>query len=222
MMTATTLPSASSRCAVSSDSLTRSTFWATCVDRLPDVERVAAHDEPRGEAVLVDERDAGLRVRVAGDRPTSAAITSGIGEKHAEQHGRAAQRAQVLPEQESHRLHVQRAVDELERAVGVARELVRVVGRDQDAAAALADAPRDLPQPAALGRVERGRRLVEQQHPRRAEQRQGDVEPLAVADAHTRPHAGRRGARTRRATRSTRPAVGAFERARTGGDTRAP
>ena len=56
----------------------------------------------------------------------------------------------------------------------------------------LAHVARDLPERAALRRVERGGRLVEQQHPRRGEQRDRDVEPLPVADGERgRAHVGR-------------------------------
>jgi hypothetical protein len=61
------------------------------------------------------------------------------------------------------------------------------VRRVDDGRAAVAGEPRDeLPEPLALPRVQRRRRLVEQQHGRLAEQPDGDVDALAVA-ARQRP-----------------------------------
>src|SRR5690242_15972555 len=75
----------------------------------------------------------------------------------------------------------QLAVGEDENAVGPALGLPDVV-RGEDAARALASEARDpLPQPLALARVQRGRRLVEQQHGRVREQADGDVHALLVA-----------------------------------------
>ena len=86
----------------------------------------------------------------------------------------------------------ERTVDELERAIGVPRELVPVVRRHEHAAAALAHVPCDLPEAAALRGIERGRRLVEQQHGRGGEERERDIETLPVADAQlARAHIGR-------------------------------
>ena len=64
------------------------------------------------------------------------------------------------------------------------RDVVRGVHHGR--AAARASAADELPQALALARVERGRRLVEQQQPRLGEQADGDVDPLPVA-ARERP-----------------------------------
>src|SRR5260370_967291 len=56
-----------------------------------------------------------------------------------------------------------------------------VVRREDDARAVLDQLRDEAPQPLALARVERRRRLVEQQHARVGEQPDGDVHALAVA-----------------------------------------
>ena len=90
--------------------------------------------------------------------------------------------AGVLAEDEGDRPHLQ--APSTSSRVRSARPRARPSGVSRQArSAAFADAPGDLPQPPPLRRVEGRRRLVEQQHPWRAEQREGDVEALAVADA---------------------------------------
>ena len=53
-------------------------------------------------------------------------------------------------------------------------------------APAVAGRARELPEAAALPRIERGRRLVEQEHVRVAEQRDREVESLLVPDRQMR------------------------------------
>ena len=90
------------------------------------------------------------------------------------------------------------------------REQVRV---EQDGGAARAQLLEQRPDDAPAGRVERARRLVEQQEPRRADQRLRDPEPLLHALRHRRhprlarvprgrpARAARRARRRRRASR---------------------
>ena len=73
------------------------------------------------------------------------------------------------------------AVGEDEDAIGVALGLGDVVRAEDDGRAALGERGDEAPQPLALARVERARRLVEQQHRRVGEQADGDVHALAVA-----------------------------------------
>ncbi len=73
------------------------------------------------------------------------------------------------------------AVGEDEQAAAVALGLGDVVGREDDARAALGEAEDELPEALALARVEPGRGLVEQQHGRLGEQADRDVDPLLVA-----------------------------------------
>ena len=76
------------------------------VDRRPHVERVRADDEPRGQAVLVDEGDARLRVRVAGDETDEGGDHERIREQHAEEHRGPAQRPEVFADEQEHGPHV--------------------------------------------------------------------------------------------------------------------
>ena len=156
-MTATTLPSASSRFASSWTSWTSVTFRATSLIVASTLKRVVPDDDVRRQAVLVDERDPRLRVRVAGDEPEQRRDHDRVGEQHAEQHRRAQQRAHVLAQDQENGPHVSSPFDELERPVGKAGELFPVVGRDEHRAAVLGDRPRDPPHALALRRVERRR-----------------------------------------------------------------
>src|SRR2546423_6059180 len=61
-------------------------------------------------------------------------------------------------------------------------DLLEVLRRETDGAALAPQCAYDLPHAAPLAWVERGRRLVEQEHPRLAEQRQSDIEALAIPD----------------------------------------
>jgi hypothetical protein len=79
-------------------------------------------------------------------------------------------------------LEEQLAVGEHEHPVGVALGLPHVVGGEDDGGPASARERRDeLPELRALARVQRGARLVEQQHGRVGEQPDRDVHPLLVA-----------------------------------------
>ena len=69
-----------------------------------------------------------------------------------------------------------------EQPVGDAAGLVEVVGGEEDAAARAAHARDELPEAAAPARVERGGRLVEEQHRRLPEQADREVQPLLVPD----------------------------------------
>src|SRR5438552_13096848 len=61
-------------------------------------------------------------------------------------------------------------------------ELLEILRREAHRAGLRAQRADDLPRAAPLPRIERGRRLVEQQRLRRAEERERDVQPLPVAD----------------------------------------
>ena len=90
-----------------------------------------------------------------------------------------------------------------------------VLGDEDDRAAAVPDGPRRLPEPRPLPRVERRGRLVEEEHLRVGEERDREVEALAVADRE-----GRRRAVVRRELepleqrRRGRPPARAARRAR--------
>jgi hypothetical protein len=64
------------------------------------VEAVSRDGDDRRQVLLVDERDARLRARVAGDEPDEKRDHDRIREQRAEQERRAPQNAQILPEQE--------------------------------------------------------------------------------------------------------------------------
>ena len=93
-------------------------------------------------------------------------------------------------------------VDDRDR-VGQLVGLLEVLRREQERRALRDEAPDDVPHADAAARVEAGRRLVEEQQPRMADQRAAEVEPPAHAarvrldDAVAR----RRSARTARAAR---------------------
>jgi hypothetical protein len=88
----------------------------------------------------------------------------------------------------------------------VVGDLLQVLRREDDCAAALARRVDPLPQPLPLGRIERRRRLVEEEDLRRAEERDREVQALPVAD----------GERAARAT-AVRKLEGAKERGGRGG-----
>src|SRR4029453_5048055 len=61
-----------------------------------------------------------------------------------------------------------------------ALELLEVLRREDNRAAALTDLGGDLPEQAALARVEGRGRLVEEKHLRRGQERDREVEPLLI------------------------------------------
>src|SRR5438094_311491 len=69
---------------------------ADALDRPVDVEAVAADDDEAWQAVLVDQCDARLRVRVAGNEPDEQRDQERVGEEEAEQERRAAQDQRIL------------------------------------------------------------------------------------------------------------------------------
>ena len=73
------------------------------------------------------------------------------------------------------------AVAEHDDAVGDRENLVKVMRDVEDGDPLIAERPEDLQQPAPLGAIERGRRLVEDQDFRIAGQRLGDFDELALA-----------------------------------------
>src|SRR6266550_82444 len=66
--------------------------------------------------------------------------------------------------------------------IGVELELLEVLRREDDRATFVAQRRHGLPQPAPLTRIERRRRLVEEQDARIAEKRKRDVQALPVPD----------------------------------------
>ena len=75
------------------------------VDHGLDVEAMAADRDHLRQAVVVDERDARLRARVAGDEADEHRDDDGVRDERAEQQRRASQHAQVLAQQQEHRVH---------------------------------------------------------------------------------------------------------------------
>src|SRR5204862_792064 len=76
--------------------------------------------------------------------------------------------------------------DEQADAVGEQGQLLQVLRREAHRAALPAQRVDPLPEPPALGRIERSRRLVQQEGLRPTDQGQREVEPLAVADGEAR------------------------------------
>ena len=71
---------------------------ADLIDRLVDVEAVAADHDRRRQVVLVHERDARLRARVARDEADEHRDRQRVGEQDPEQQRRPAQHERVLPQ----------------------------------------------------------------------------------------------------------------------------
>jgi hypothetical protein len=65
-------------------------------------------------------------------------------------------------------------------------DLFEVLRCEDDGASTFAHLRGDLPEPSALARVERGRRLVEEQHVGLGEERDREIEPLLVSSREVR------------------------------------
>ena len=61
-------------------------------------------------------------------------------------------------------------------------ELLEILRGEDDRSALVSQSGRGLPEPPALAGIERGRGLVQQQHARIPEQREGDVHALPIPD----------------------------------------
>ena len=208
-MVATTLPSASSRAASAGPMRTSVTCFATSSITVCRWKRWPATDDDAREVVLVDERDARLRARVPGDETDEHRDDDRIRDERAEQERRAEEDAQVLAQQQERGGHpnTSSTVSATTRpsCSTIVRprvlDLLEVLRREAHRASFGAQRVRDLPHAPPLAGVERRRRLVEQEDARLAEQRDGDVQPLAVADRQlARRPCRRRAARSARAS----------------------